>query len=555
MRNPSTKVDFSLVDNANDDEEYEDNYRQSSKKRQRKQDDELVESDLDDDDDDDNVSANDDLEDDSFEEKETVEEKKIRMAREFLTSMKNVETDSDDDDDDESDGETSSSDVDDQDIIGKRLERERLKSQGMFSYYVASKVNESVKKLWEQCLEVHPNIHQFNSQNQSNLWVQQGNVKLFRGHDLTPTCVALHKSTGATAYSGSKDHSIYMWDVERQVKCHTIVSQWKAGDSKKDRNKGEVLAMAASDDGRYLAVGTRDATVKIYDVRINKTSDTSDSKGNMKGLIQTFEGHKGPITALAFRSKSLQLFSGSEDRCIRHFNLDEMAYIETLYGHQAGITGISCHGIRSEMPFSVGRDRTARAWKLHEESHLIFRGGSKLSNADCIAAVKDDWFLTGHDDGALCLWNKDKKKAVASVTASHGYLPTNCAGESVASVARGVVSCAALPGGDLAVTGSNDGFMRLWKVKTGESASERGIDTIGEIPIHGYVNDIEVGPKGRFCIAAIGQEPRLGRWDRVSCAKNRFAIITLRNDDTNTDENESIDSYESSDDESNDDSS
>ncbi len=36
-----------------------------------------------------------------------------------------------------------------------------------------------------------------------------------------------------------------------------------------------------------------------------------------------------------------------------------------------------------------------------------------------------------------------------------------------------------------------------------------------------------MGPGGKFAVAAIGQEPRMGRWDRVPRAKNRFAIIQL----------------------------
>lgn len=44
------------------------------------------------------------------------------------------------------------------------------------------------------------------------------------------------------------------------------------------------------------------------------------------------------------------------------------------------------------------------------------------------------------------------------------------------------------------------------------------------------MNDIAIGPQGKFCVAALGQEPRLGRWDRVPRAKNRFAIIQLKKD-------------------------
>jgi ribosomal RNA-processing protein 9 len=139
----------------------------------------------------------------------------------------------------------------------------------------------------------------------------------------------------------------------------------------------------------------------------------------------------------------------------RHYNLTEMIYLETLYGHQFGVSGIDCH--RQERPISVGRDRTARAWKLTEDTHLIFRGGGKVASADCVSVVKDDWFLTGHDDGYMSLWMSDKKKAVSTIDHAHGMN---------GNIGRGIVSVDCLKGSDLAATGSNDGYLRLWKVRT-----------------------------------------------------------------------------------------
>ena len=71
----------------------------------------------------------------------------------------------------------------------------------------------------------------------------------------------------------------------------------------------------------------------------------------------------------------------------------------------------------------------------------------------------------------------------------------------------------------------------ILQVLTGEQSSERGLESIGKVPLFGYINDLAIGPKARICIAAVGQEPSLGRWDRISLSKNRFAIIKLRNDE------------------------
>ena len=44
------------------------------------------------------------------------------------------------------------------------------------------------------------------------------------------------------------------------------------------------------------------------------------------------------------------------------------------------------------------------------------------------------------------------------------------------------------------------------------------------------MNALAFAPSGKFLVAAIGQEHRLGRWDRVKAARNGVRIIPLRAD-------------------------
>jgi ribosomal RNA-processing protein 9 len=146
------------------------------------------------------------------------------------------------------------------------------------------------------------------------------------------------------------------------------------------------------------------------------------------------------------------------------------------------------------------------------------------------------------------LWLTEKKKSVSTVAYAHGHnggvgttsaLDGGVAGTAASAditpttIGRGITAIGALKGSDMVASGSNDGYLRLWKVMMGETLKERGIESIGQIPVHGYINDVAIGPKARFCVVAVGQEPSLGRWDRVAKAKNRFGIIQLRtaNDD------------------------
>ena len=229
--------------------------------------------------------------DDSDTEEETVDAKRIRLAREYLDKIKSAE------DEDEQTSTSYESSSDEEDEIGKKLAKDRLVQQGSYDMKIAEKIT---------CSEDF-NTLQYWSKN---------------AHDLSTTCVDLHAS-GSHAYSASKDHSVVMWDVERACVNGILLPSWKKkqklgsvdngvnGESDKPRNKGEVLAVVSSDDGRYVATGGRDALVKIFDVRL------IDRSCNEKALVHTFKGHKEAITSLAFRNQTLQLFSGSDDRTVR----------------------------------------------------------------------------------------------------------------------------------------------------------------------------------------------------------------------------------------------
>lgn len=85
--------------------------------------------------------------------------------------------------------------------------------------------------------------------------------------------------------------------------------------------------------------------------------------------------------------------------------------METLFGHQDQIADIDTLG-RERCVTVGGRDRTARMWKIPEESQLVYRGGipskEKDENGkpffaegslDCIAQVDETLFITGGDSG------------------------------------------------------------------------------------------------------------------------------------------------------------
>ena len=258
------------------------------------------------------------------EEEETVDAKRLRLAKDYLGKIEARDSSSD------SDGSSAATDSDGtDDKVGKRILKERLKRTGLLQTCIAESVSRSIQDM-KATIEASDSAEKL-----AKSWLDKKYVTYHRGHDLTPTCVALSRE-GHRAFSGSKDGSLIMWDVEEGRKMTTILSSKRADkESKYARNERELLALAASDDGRYLATAGRDKCVRVFDIRTLGNTDTASP-------VSIFEGHKKAVTALAFRSRTMDLYSGSEDRCIRRYDLGAMTYVETLYGHQSAVVGMDC---------------------------------------------------------------------------------------------------------------------------------------------------------------------------------------------------------------------
>ena len=79
-------------------------------------------------------------------------------------------------------------------------------------------------------------------------------------------------------------------------------------------------------------------------------------------FLQAFPGHRGPVSCLTFRQGTSELFSGSFDRTIKIWNVEDRTYMSTLFGHQSEILSIDC--LRKERVLTAGRDRSMQLFKV-----------------------------------------------------------------------------------------------------------------------------------------------------------------------------------------------
>ena len=87
--------------------------------------------------------------------------------------------------------------------------------------------------------------------------------------------------------------------------------------------------------------------------------------------------------------------------------------------------------------------------------------------------------------------------------------------------ASSVVSAAVGKGTNLCATGAGDGTIRLWKATPGEK--DTALEPKHSLPQRGFVNGLAIASSGKFLLAGVGQEPRLGRGEETQERKMEWS--------------------------------
>jgi len=256
-----------------------------------------------------------------------------------------------------------------------------------------------------------------------------------------------------------------------------------------------VAAVAVTPDGRFAVSGSRDKTVRLWNISTGK-------------CLRIFKGHEGSITCVAITPDRHLAVSGSRDKTLRLWALATGECLKTFKGHEDYVRSVA---ITSDGRFAVSgsSDKTLRLWSLTMDKHLqLFEGLSlPLEDAyrsaelatdrslrtfrghkwdvEAVAVTLDGRFaVSGSHDNTLRLWNLATGRCLRIFKGHEDY----------------VTAVAVTPDGRFAISGSRDKTLRLWRLTTGKCFRVfRGHED--------YITTVAVTLDGRFAIS--------GSWDRT----------------------------------------
>jgi WD40 repeat protein len=210
------------------------------------------------------------------------------------------------------------------------------------------------------------------------------------------------------------------------------------------RHNDAVQSVAFSPDGKRLATGSWDRTVKLWDAATGQE-------------LLTLKGDLGWVNSVAFSTDGKRLATGSSDGTVRLWDASTGQKLLTIIGHSNQVNSVAFSADGKRLAIG-GNDPTVKLWDAATGRELLALIGHSAWVTSVAFSPDGKRLATGSDDRTVKLWD-----------AATGQQLLTLIGHSAM-----VWSVAFSPDGMRLATGSEDRTVKLWDAYTGQQLTLKG---------------------------------------------------------------------------------
>jgi WD40 repeat protein len=276
---------------------------------------------------------------------------------------------------------------------------------------------------------------------------------------------------GKILASGGQDGTIRLWDMSGKPIGQSF-------DPLPNGSKIALYSLAFSPDGKTIVSSGADGTIRLW---------------NLSGKLvnQDFNGHQGYVKSVAFSPDGKTIVSGGKDKTIRLWDTSGKPIGQPWTGHQDEVRSIA-FSPDGKTIVSGGKDKTVRLWTRQGQPIGQPWTGHEDEVSSVAFSSNGKTIASGSNDGRIRLWDTSGK-LIAQPFKGHEGAP-------IGSIVFGPASKAILSGG-------LDGTISLWDLQGNPILSH---PLIGHV---GAVSSVLFTPDGKNLISS-DDNGTIRLWDR-----------------------------------------